>query len=120
MEIAARRPRVGRPRFRARPGGATSLEDPPDRRAVSREHLPHHLNQRRRLVDLASRNRLPAVDELREFVDAAGLMVNLADVFRRAATYVDNVLKGANQPARRAADDVRARHQPQDRQRPSA
>jgi putative ABC transport system substrate-binding protein len=51
----------------------------------------------RRLVDLAAKNRLPAVYGLREFVDAGGLMSygpNLADLFRRAATYVDRILKG--------------------------
>jgi len=55
-------------------------------------------NARRRLVDLAAKNRMPAVYPLREFVDAGGLMSygpNLADLFRRAATYVDKILKGA-------------------------
>jgi putative ABC transport system substrate-binding protein len=55
-------------------------------------------NERRRLVDLAAKNRLPAVYTSRDFVDAGGLMAygaNLADLFRRAATYVDNILKGA-------------------------
>jgi putative tryptophan/tyrosine transport system substrate-binding protein len=56
-------------------------------------------NERRRLVDLAARNRLPAVYAQREFVDAGGLMAygaNLADLLRRAAaTYVDRILKGA-------------------------
>ena len=55
-------------------------------------------NERRRLVDLAAKNRLPAVYTSREFVDAGGLMAygpNLADLFRRAATYVDKILKGA-------------------------
>ena len=54
--------------------------------------------ERRRLVDLAAKNRLPAVYVQREFVDAGGLMSygpNLADLFRRAATYVDKILKGA-------------------------
>jgi putative ABC transport system substrate-binding protein len=49
-------------------------------------------------VDLAAKNRLPAVYGLREFVDAGGLMSygsNTADVYRRAATYVDKILKGA-------------------------
>jgi putative ABC transport system substrate-binding protein len=53
---------------------------------------------RRRLVDLAAKNRLPTVFSLREFVDAGGLMAygpDLADLFRRAATYVDKILKGA-------------------------
>jgi putative tryptophan/tyrosine transport system substrate-binding protein len=53
---------------------------------------------RRRLVDLAAKNRLPAVYPWRDFVDAGGLMsygANLADLYRRAATYVDKILKGA-------------------------
>jgi putative ABC transport system substrate-binding protein len=57
------------------------------------------IRERRRLVDLGATNRLPAVYPLREFVDAGGLMAygpNLADLFRRAATYVDKILKGTN------------------------
>ena len=56
------------------------------------------VSERRRLVDLAAKNRLPAVYAVREFVDAGGLMAygpNLADLYRRAATYVDKILKGA-------------------------
>ena len=55
--------------------------------------------ERRRLVDLAAKIRLPAVYGSRESVDAGGLMSygpNLPDSFRRAATYVDKILKGAN------------------------
>jgi putative ABC transport system substrate-binding protein len=55
-------------------------------------------NQRKRVVDLAAKNRLPAMYWTRDFVDAGGLMTygpNLADLFRRAATYVDKILKGA-------------------------
>ncbi len=55
-------------------------------------------NERRRLVDLAAKNRLPAVYTSREFVDAGGLMsygANRADLFRRTATYVDKIVKGA-------------------------
>ncbi len=54
--------------------------------------------EKRRLVDLAAKNRLPAMYIAREFVDAGGLMSyapNVADVFRHAATYVDKILKGA-------------------------
>jgi putative ABC transport system substrate-binding protein len=54
--------------------------------------------ERRRLVDLAAKNRLPTVFPFREYVDAGGLMSygpSLADMFRRAATYVDKILKGA-------------------------
>jgi putative ABC transport system substrate-binding protein len=53
--------------------------------------------ERRRLVDLAAKNRLPAVYPWREFVDAGGLMSygpNIADAYRRAAVYVDKILKG--------------------------
>jgi putative ABC transport system substrate-binding protein len=49
-------------------------------------------------VDLAAKNRLPAVYPEREYVEAGGLMAygaNLADLHRRAATYVDRILKGA-------------------------
>jgi putative ABC transport system substrate-binding protein len=70
----------------ARAGGLTVL---PSARLL-REH--------RRLVDLAAKNRLPAVYTSREFVEAGGLMAygaNLGDLYRRAATYVDKVLKGA-------------------------
>ena len=55
-------------------------------------------SERKRLVDLAAKNRLPAVYALREFVDVGGLMSygpNLPDLWRRAATYVDKILKGA-------------------------
>jgi putative ABC transport system substrate-binding protein len=54
--------------------------------------------ERRRLVDLAAKNRLPTVFPYREGVDAGGLMAygpNLPDLFRRTATYVDKILKGA-------------------------
>src|SRR5437773_3315203 len=59
---------------------------------------PMFVIERRRLVDLAAKNRLPAVYPWRDGVDAGGLMSygpNLADSFRRAATYVDKILKGA-------------------------
>ena len=54
--------------------------------------------ERRRLIDLAAKNRLPTVFPQRQSVDAGGLMsygANLADLHRRAATYVDKILKGA-------------------------
>jgi putative ABC transport system substrate-binding protein len=57
------------------------------------------LSGRRRLVDLAAKNRLPTVFSGRDWVDAGGLMAygrpNVPDLFRRAATYVDKILKGA-------------------------
>jgi len=54
--------------------------------------------RRKEIVDLAASSRLPLVAHLREFADAGGLMTygpNVADVHRRAATYVDKILKGA-------------------------
>ena len=59
---------------------------------------PMFIIERRRLVDLAAKNRLPALYPTRDSVDAGGLVSygpNLADSFRRAATYVDKILKGA-------------------------
>ena len=53
---------------------------------------------RQRLADLAARNRLPAVYSYRTYVESGGLMSygpDLRDLFRRAATYVDKILKGA-------------------------
>jgi len=55
-------------------------------------------NERRRLVDLAARHRIPTMFGFRLYVDAGGFMSygpNLADLYRRAATYVDKILKGA-------------------------
>jgi putative ABC transport system substrate-binding protein len=49
-------------------------------------------------VDLAAKHRLPTVYTSRDFVDVGGLMTygpSLADSFRRAAAYVDKILKGA-------------------------
>ena len=56
------------------------------------------INERGQVVSLAAKNRLPAVYGLREYVDAGGLVSygpNNVDLFRRAATYVDKILKGA-------------------------
>jgi putative ABC transport system substrate-binding protein len=53
---------------------------------------------RARLAELAAQRRLPAIYLLREHVEAGGLMaygVDLRDLFRRAAGYVDRILKGA-------------------------
>ena len=53
---------------------------------------------RDQLVDFAAKNRLPAMYAVPEFVDAGGLMSyapSYGDLFRRAATYVDKILKGA-------------------------
>jgi putative tryptophan/tyrosine transport system substrate-binding protein len=56
------------------------------------------VRERARLADLASRHRLPTVHGLRENVEAGGLIhygPNSADQWRRAATFVDRILKGA-------------------------
>jgi ABC-type uncharacterized transport system substrate-binding protein len=54
--------------------------------------------QRSKVVELAAKNRLPAVYHNNQFIEAGGLMfygVNIFDLDRRAATYVDKILKGA-------------------------
>ena len=54
--------------------------------------------ERKRIVELAGKYRLPAIYFQKEFVDEGGLMsygVDYADLFRRAAVYVDKILKGA-------------------------
>ena len=57
------------------------------------------MNQRRRrIVGLAVKNRLPAIYPREEYVEEGGLMmygVNTNDLFRRAAIFVDKILKGA-------------------------
>jgi ABC-type uncharacterized transport system substrate-binding protein len=56
------------------------------------------LPQRTQLARLAVKSRLPVMHQASEYVEAGGLMtysVNVADLFRRAATYVDKILKDA-------------------------
>jgi putative ABC transport system substrate-binding protein len=56
------------------------------------------VSERGRLVGLAAKNQLPAVYSARESVEAGGLMAygpSVPDLFRRSATYVDKILKGA-------------------------
>jgi putative ABC transport system substrate-binding protein len=58
---------------------------------------PMFITQRRRIVELADENRLPSIFGERGSVHAGGLMfygASLADMYRRAATYVDKILKG--------------------------
>jgi putative ABC transport system substrate-binding protein len=55
-------------------------------------------SQRTQTADLAIRNRLPAIYYAPEFLDAGGLMsyaTSITDLYRRAATYIDKILKGA-------------------------
>jgi putative ABC transport system substrate-binding protein len=74
--------------------------------AMAREHLhallvmadPVTLGQRERAVEFARSHRVPAIYEAREFVDAGGLFsygISLPAHYRRAAVYVDRILKGA-------------------------
>ena len=59
---------------------------------------PLTFRYRTQIVDFAAKERLPAMYAFRESVEAGGLMaygVNVADVFRRGAGYVDKILKGA-------------------------
>jgi putative ABC transport system substrate-binding protein len=54
---------------------------------------------RKQVVKFAAKNRLPVMYPLADYVVAGGLMsygVNNLDLFRRAASYVDRILKGAN------------------------
>lgn len=56
------------------------------------------VQQHRNIAELAAKHRLPSVSQIREYVEAGGLMSygpNLAEQFRRAATYVDKIFKGA-------------------------
>jgi len=59
---------------------------------------PTFNTQTKRLADLASQHRLPTMYEFRGFAAAGGLMsygAEINDIYRRAATYVDRLLKGA-------------------------
>ena len=72
---------------RGRPDGLLVLADP----FIS--------NYQTQIVDFAAKNRLPAIHPFRESVEAGGLMaygVDIPDMYRRAATYVDKILRGAN------------------------
>jgi putative ABC transport system substrate-binding protein len=54
-------------------------------------------NYRDLIIELAGRHRLPAVYPYRYFASSGGLMsygIDLGDVYRRAASYVDRILKG--------------------------
>ena len=101
-EVAARALAV-RPQFVEARGPAEfdrAFSDMTGARAGALTVFPSNMfiTERRRLADLAAKKRLPAVYPWRDFVDAGGLMAygpNYDDLFRRAATYVDKILKGA-------------------------
>jgi putative ABC transport system substrate-binding protein len=59
---------------------------------------PLFFSHRNEIVDLAAKSRLPAIYYTTEYMEAGGLMtygVSITYLFRRAATYVDKILKGA-------------------------
>jgi ABC-type uncharacterized transport system substrate-binding protein len=59
---------------------------------------PMLFTERRRIVELAAMRRLPGMFQAREFVELGGLIgygASIPDLNRRAATYVDKILKGA-------------------------
>jgi putative ABC transport system substrate-binding protein len=66
--------------------------------ALTTSAVPIISMNQQRIVDFAAKNRLPAIYPYSEFIDTGGLMfygVSFSDLFRRAATYVDKILKGA-------------------------
>ena len=69
--------------------------------ALYAPETPVNARHQRLIIELAAQHRLPAMYSSRDFVDAGGLMAygpSFAALFRRAATYVDKILKGT-QPA---------------------
>jgi putative ABC transport system substrate-binding protein len=75
--------------------------------AMAQEHAdalyvsaePENLANRRLIVELAEKNRLPTIYPYREYVEIGGLMayaVDLVDLFTRAAGYIDQILKGVS------------------------
>jgi len=59
---------------------------------------PMLFNERRRIVDLAAKHRLPSMSDAREFVELGGLIAygaSVNDLIRRGANHVDKILKGA-------------------------
>jgi putative ABC transport system substrate-binding protein len=59
---------------------------------------PVFIAERTRITTLAAKGRLPSVSGFREYADAGGLVVygpNFYELYRRAASYVDRILKGA-------------------------
>jgi putative ABC transport system substrate-binding protein len=72
------------------------IQEQPDAFLTTGE--PFFVLHARRIVDFSEQHRLPAMYSLREYVDAGGLMSygpSLPDLYRRAAAYVDKILKGA-------------------------
>jgi len=82
---------------------------------------PLFTSRRQQIAVLAANHKIPAIYHVRDFTAAGGLMSyapNIYDVFRQAGVYTGRILKGekARRPAGGAANQVRVRDQPQDRQ----
>ena len=79
---------------------AKAFEDATRARAGALAIMPNPVfaTNLKRIADLAAKSRLPSIFHLRRFADSGGLVsygIDRADMFRRAATYVDKILKGA-------------------------
>jgi putative tryptophan/tyrosine transport system substrate-binding protein len=77
---------AGMARLAREPGGALLM--PPD---------PFTVGHRKRIVELAARDRLPLVAAVRSFADEGGLLaygVHIPELFRQAAGYVERILRG--------------------------
>jgi len=75
----------------------TMARDKPDALLVARSQVT--LNYRARVIDFAAKRKLPSMFAERLFVDDGGIMsygADTVDLYSRAATYVDKILKGAN------------------------
>jgi putative ABC transport system substrate-binding protein len=67
-------------------------------KAIMTTASPRFFAERKKVVELITRHRFPAIYFQKEFVDEGGLMsygLDYDDLFRRSAHYVDNILKGA-------------------------
>jgi putative tryptophan/tyrosine transport system substrate-binding protein len=76
----------------------TALAQQPDSGLIAL-HDPFTIKRRDLVIAQAARHRIPTVYTLRPFALSGGLIsygIDLADPWRKAATYVDRVLKGAN------------------------
>ena len=74
----------------------TILRDKPEALLILADRI--YLHDRQMMADFATKNRLPSVSAYRELVMAGGLMSfgpSYEDMHRRAASYVDKILKGA-------------------------
>jgi len=87
--LKARGPEEFEPAFQAASAGRAD--------ALIVEASPRFFVQRRRIVELAAKNRLPAIYPESGYVEAGGLMsyaTSNVEMYRRAARYVDKILKG--------------------------